>query len=140
MSFISRIFAPNDFQEVVLEVPDTLIRIVFAESGNQPPEGLYYTALTVLHRANWELSKVDSVVSARRQFSGYQSKWYRQSPPRDVLADIENTALQAIYGSRPSTLPYYFLNEKIANKHWVKKLAPYKIRKIGDHTFYEKIP
>lgn len=87
-----------------------------------------------MNRAGYKLESILEVVSARGQFSGYKTRHYLAAriPQRTRTA-----AYYALYGPREPRA-YYFLNEKIANPYWVRKLRHKKLYKIGDHTFYEK--
>lgn len=118
-----------EFQDLEIQC---LTSNIYHEARGESYQGKYAVAAVTMNRATYS---VCDAVYAKNQFSW--TKHY-SSTPRDIKAWEESfkVATRMYYEGSYFSATHYHNNT--VKPSWAKKLK--RIAKIGNHTFYEKLP
>lgn len=118
--------------EIGPEDYDLFIRLIAAEAGNQPYEGMVAVGAVVLNRVRSPLfpNSVRDVVFEPRQFESVQNGYLWRAPVTDIHKKAADDALD---GADPSNGALFFFAFRKVTNPWLWA-RPHLIT-IGDHRF-----
>ena len=130
---------PEQRQEIIVENKELIIRVVFAEAGNQPYVGKLLVAATIKNRSEqWGLSPVDVVTATGQYAKPYSSSTFTEAQQKQY--DDCKQAVEEVFNNY-STYDdvLYFCNPKISNPDSLKWMQTKQyVVTVADHTFYKE--
>ena len=126
-------------QEIIVENKELIIRVVFAEAGNQPYVGKLLVAATIKNRSEqWGLSPTDVVTATGQYAAPYSSSTFTETQQKQY--DDCKQAVEEVFNNY-STYDdvLYFCNPKISNSDSLKWMQTKQyVVTVADHTFYKE--
>lgn len=113
---------------------ELLARIIYAEAGNQPYEGMLAVGNVVVNRMEYFEKPIQEVIFKPRQFTGVNSKHFRS--PVDSLSYTAAKEILAGIKLLPSDILFYANERAASNKKWIRHVKRFKAYTIYDHNFY----
>jgi spore germination cell wall hydrolase CwlJ-like protein len=111
-----------------------LARIIYAE-GSVCKSDYEAIAHVVMVRAKAKNKNIIEIISNKKQFNGYKSKKWYQTPAPEAYNAAKKALTNQLWDKYPHNL-YYFHNPKDAtDRKWVNYISQYSVGMIGQHEF-----